>query len=168
MGNDENFPPPYDALPDPLKQTILRTYREKTTDNSYFGWELGFKGVNSKSTIADLLKSLDSNGHLGVIKEVYNRCLILPSLWPQIRDILGIWTYEAGAQVSQGFNFTCDAPDMALKLMRSTNLFCEDDPTTAVHGPRDCFRELIKAGPGLHVCIVRLAIVTEQKATLGV
>ena len=62
-----------------------------------------------------------------------------------------------GHNISQGFNFLCDKPDDLLKLLRGSSLFCEDDPTTTVHGPRDCFREIITAGSGLHVCVVRPA-----------
>ena len=149
------IPPPYDKLPEPLKATIRRTYNNKTKDNNNFAWEMGFKGVKEELTLGEVLKKLEDNGHLDVIKAIYNRSLVEPKLWPSIKEILNIWTYAAGNQISQGFNYTCDNPDMALVDMRATNKFCEDDPTTTVHGPRDCFRELITAGEGLHVCITR-------------
>jgi hypothetical protein len=151
----DHIPPPYDTLPEPLKATIRRTYNNKTKDNSNFAWEMGFKDVKEELTLGEVLKKLEDNGHLDVIKAVYNRSLIEPKLWPSIKEILNIWTYAGGNQISQGFNYTCDTPDTSLLDMRASNRFCEDNPSTTVHGPRDCFRELITAGEGLHVCITR-------------
>jgi hypothetical protein len=94
---------------------------------------------------------------LAVVRDVCARCAKESKLWPFIQTVIGPWTYAAGHNISQGFNFLCDKPDDLLKLLRGSSLFCEDDPTTTVHGPRDCFRELITAGSGLHVCVVRSA-----------
>lgn len=100
------------------------------------------------------LKALDDRGILDVIKAVYDRCLIYPAIWQHFETIFGGWTYPGGHNVSQGFNFTCSNPDAFVKTMRSPLApFCED--AFNVHGERDCFRELVKTGPGLHICITQ-------------
>jgi hypothetical protein len=92
---------------------------------------------------------------LGVIKEVFDRCISAEQkIWPQVKEIVGIgWTYKGGNQVSEGFVVTWHDPVAIRKIMRATKSFCED--SFNVHGEADCFREIIKEGPGLHVCIMR-------------
>src|SRR5262249_37467162 len=104
-------------------------------------------------TIPDLLKAMDARGDLGVLKDIEFRCRTQPGLWARIRNVLGVWDYAGGNQVSQGFGFTCDDPDAMKTLVKSSSKFCEDPVN--VHGPRDTYRELITAGPGLHVCITQ-------------
>ena len=141
---DPALPATYDKLPDPLKQTLAKSHREYVK-----GWP--------GRLFAEYINDLDAGGHLAVIRDVYARCAKESKLWPFIQTVIGPWTYAAGHNISQGFNFLCDKPDDLLKLLRGSSLFCEDDPTTTVHGPRDCFREIITAGSGLHVCVVRPA-----------
>lgn len=151
-----DFDAPYDTLTDALKETIRRTHREKSKSNANFAWQLGFVGAHEQLTIPELLKAMDKRGDLAVLKDVEYRCsLRLKTLWPCIRNVLGVWNYAAGHQVSQGFNFTSDDPDAMQALVKGSTLFCED--ATNVHGPRDCYREIIKSGPGLHVCITQKA-----------
>ena len=138
------LPETYNKLPDPLKQTLAKSHQEYVK-----GWP--------GRPFVDYVNDLDAGGHLAVIRDVYARCMKEPRLWPFIQAIIGPWTYAAGHNISQGFNFLCDKPDDLLKALRGSSLFCEDDPTTTVHGPRDCFRELITGGSGLHVCVVRPA-----------
>lgn len=139
---DPALPARYNRLPDPLKQTLAISHQEYVK-----GWP--------GRPFADYVNDLEAGGHLAVVDDVYARCAKDAKLWPFIRAIIGPWTYAAGHNISQGFNFLCDTPDDLLKLLRGSPLFCEDDPATTVHGPRDCFRELITAGSGLHVCVVR-------------
>jgi hypothetical protein len=141
---DPTLPATYNNLPDPLKQTLVKSHQEYVK-----GWP--------GRLFVDYINDLDSGGHLAVISAVYGRCAKEAKLWPFIQAIIGPWTYPAGHNISQGFNFLCDKPDDLLKLLRGSAQFCEDDPTTTVHGPRDCFREIITAGAGLHVCVVRTA-----------
>ena len=169
-----DLPSPYDTLPDGLKTVILTTYNEDTVDNDNFAWELGFSAKKEKVelTLQQLLDRMREHGRLDVLKDIYNRCAILPGLWGCIRTITGIWTYPQGAEISQGFNFTCADADRLKTLMeasarvpnsricapgQSPAKFCRDDATFTAHGDRDCYRELIKAGPGLHVCVTRKA-----------
>lgn len=139
---DPVLPASYESLPAALKQTMVKSHQEYVK-----GWP--------GRLFADYINDLDAGGHLAVISAIYTRCGKEAKLWPFIQTIIGPWTYDAGHQISQGFNFLCDKPDDLLKLLRGSVLFCEDDPTTTVHGPRDCFRELITSGPGLHVCVVQ-------------
>lgn len=139
---DPVLPAAYNNLPASLKQTLVQSHQEYVK-----GWP--------GRLFVDYINDLDTGGHLTVISAVYARCGKDPKLWPFIQAIIGPWNYAQGHQISQGFNFLCDKPDDLLKLLRGSSLFCEDDPTTTVHGPRDCFRELITSGPGLHVCVVR-------------
>jgi hypothetical protein len=149
-----DFPPPYDLLPVSLQDTIRRTHREKNGNNANFGWQLGFKGVHNRMTIPELLKAMEARGDLQVIKNVHARCVAaLPKLWDGVRNILGVWDYLGGANVSQGFDMTCDDPNALQALVKASTHFCEDPVN--VHGPRDTYRELIKSGPGLHVCITQ-------------
>jgi hypothetical protein len=150
-----DFDPPYDTLSDALKATIRRTYDEKSTKNANFGWQLGFFDVHNKMTIADLLKAMDTRGDLAVLKDIEFRCRCQPGLWAGIRNVLGVWDYAGGHQVSEGFNFTCDDPDALQTLVAGSTKFCKDKFN--VHGPRVSFREMITAGPGLHVCITEKA-----------
>lgn len=141
---DPALPETYHKLPDPLKQTLAKSHQEYVK-----GWP--------GRPFADYINDLDSGGHLAVIRDVHARCTKEPKLWPFLQAVIGPWTYAAGHNISQGFNFLCDKPDELLKALRGSSFFCEDDPTTTVHGPRDCFRELISGGSGLHVCVVRPA-----------
>ncbi len=134
------LPAPYDKLPLPLQNTLVRSHIEA---------EKGWKGLS----LQDYLKMRNDDGILEVIKAVYNRCLICPSLWGHIESIVGGWTYPAGQDISQGFNFNCANPDALLTVLKSSDKFCQDG--TNCHGPRDSFRELVKAGSGLHVCVVQ-------------
>jgi hypothetical protein len=159
---EPDFPAPYDTLPQALKDTIRRTHKEKTEANDNFAWELGFKKSHIKLTLPELLKKLEDNGHLAVLKDVYKRCEKFSGLWGRIRCIFGIWTYAAGNEISQGFHFSCDDPDAFLKAMQTETkkpkeTFCQDDASFTAHGDRDCFREIITSGPGLHVCVTRTA-----------
>jgi len=146
-----DFDPPYDTLSEALKTTIRRTHSEKTKKNANFGWQLGIVDNKIEMTSPEMLKAIDKRGDLAVLKDVELRCRALPGLWTHIRNVLGVWDYAAGHQVSQGFNFTCDNPDAMQTLVKASTKFCEDKFN--VHGPRDSFREIITAGPGLHVCI---------------
>jgi hypothetical protein len=167
-----DFPPPYDSLPDGLKTVILTTYQEDTVDNDNFAWELGFghKKEKIELSLPQLLDRMRDHGRLDVLKAVHSRCSVLPGLWSCIRTITGIWTYPEGGEISQGFNFTCANADRLKDLMESSvrvpngricapgqspAKFCRDDPTYTAHDDRDCYRELIKSGPGLHVCVTR-------------
>jgi hypothetical protein len=150
-----DFDPPYDTLSDALKATIRRTHGEKSTKNANFGWQLGFVDNHIKLTIPELLKAMDARGDLAVLKDIEFRCRTEPGLWARVRNVLGVWDYAAGHQVSQGFNFTCDDPDAMQTQVKGSLKFCQDKFN--VHGPRISFRELITAGPGLHVCITETA-----------
>ena len=61
----------------------------------------------------------------------------------------------AGNDISQGFEFNCIKPDSLLAALKSSDQFCQDGSNC--HGPRDTFRELVKSGSGLHVCVVQAA-----------
>jgi hypothetical protein len=128
-------------LPPLVKDTLVR---------SHVIYEKGWPGISFDG----YLGNLENDGILPVILAVYNRCLIYPSIWQNIDTIFGGWTFAGGHGVSQGFNFNCSNPDAFLKLMRNPLApFCED--LFNVHGERDSFRELVKTGPGLHVCITQ-------------
>jgi hypothetical protein len=130
-----------DPLPALLTETLVRSHVE---------FEKGWKGISFDGYI----KVITDNGILPVIQAVYERCLIYPSIWQHIDSIFGGWTYPGGSNVSQGFNFICSNPDAFLGAMRSPLApFCED--IFNVHGERDCFREIVKTGCGLHVCITQ-------------
>jgi len=149
------FPPPYDALPEPLRQTIWDTYQGKSDKNPYFAWDLGFTNNHIRLTLEQLLKAMDAAGRLKVLKEIHARFGILPAVWSQIKAIYDIWDYPGGQDVSQGFSCELKDADGLLTLLRSSaaaGKFCEDG--VSAHRPCDTFREIIKAGPGLHVCIV--------------
>jgi hypothetical protein len=135
-----SLPAPYDSLPADLQETLIRSHVE---------YEKGWKGLS----LADYLKMRNDDGILDVIKAVYNRCSVLPGLWGHIDSIVGGWTYAGGNEISQGFNFNCAKPDPLLNLLKVSGSFCQDGVNC--HGPRDTFRELIKSGPGLHVCVVQ-------------
>lgn len=137
------LPVPYDSLPGDLQETLVRSHVE---------FEKGWKGI----TLLDYLKLVDKNGILDVVKQVHARCSKASSaLWGHLDCIVGGWTYEAGQQISQGFNFTTKNADAMLSFMKGLTTFCQDGVNC--HGPRDTFRELITAGPGLHVCITQTA-----------
>lgn len=133
------LPAPFDQMPADLQETLQRSHVEATK-----GWanlELDF-----------YLNDLQKYGHLDVIKAVYGRCQRYPRIWAFIDCIIGPWTLAGGDNISMGFRFKCAKPDDLLKLMRDGSApFCED--LFNVHGPRDTFREIIKQGPGLHVCV---------------
>lgn len=166
------------TLPEPVWQTLLRSYDKKTPANWNLCQALGYHGVDERPgvTVNDMVDRLDKNGVLGVILRVYARIenptesRSFPGIWSNIDVILNGWDVVAGKGVSEGFAY------VAKNRMNMSNLFrligpsslgplrgsgpyagyfCEDDPSTTVHGDRDCFREMIKMGPGLHVCVAR-------------
>ncbi|MGB2682930.1 MAG: hypothetical protein WBE39_16650 [Candidatus Competibacter sp.] len=139
---DPALPETYNQLPDPLKQTLVTSHQEYVK-----GWP--------GRPFADYINDLEAGGYLAVISAVHTRCAKDAKLWPFIQTVIGPWNYAQGHDISQGFNFLCDQPEALLKHLRGSSLFCEDDPSTTVHGPRDCFREIVTAGSGLHVCVVR-------------
>ena len=137
------LPAPFDQMPVDLQETLARSHAEATK---------GWKGLELDFYLNDLQKC----GFLDVIKAVYGRCMKYPRIWTFIDCIIGPWTLEGGHNVSMGFHFRCAKPNDFLNLMRDTAApFCED--IFNVHGPRDTFREIIKQGPGLHVCITQPA-----------
>lgn len=134
------LPAPYDSLPLPLQETLQRSHIE---------FEKGWKGIS----LADYLEDRKKVGILDVVKAVYERCKVFAGLWGHIDCVIGGWTYPGGNNISQGFNFNCSNPDVLITLLKASNNFCQDGANC--HGPRDTFRELIKSGPGLHVCVVQ-------------
>lgn len=136
------LPAPYDTLPLALQETLVRSHVEA---------EKGWKGLS----LADYLKMRKDEGTLDVIKEVYDRCMAVTGLWSFVDNIVGPWTYPAGHNISQGFSFNCSKPEGLLDLLKASSKFCQD--AVNCHGPRDTFRELIKSGPGLHVCVTQAA-----------
>lgn len=135
-----DLPVPYNTLPGALQQTLIQSHKIA---------EKEWKGL----TLEDYLKMRDNDGKLAVFKAVYNRCVVLSTLWSFIDSIEGGWTYPAGHDVSQGFNFNCSNPDALLKTLKASDKFCQDGVNC--HGPRDSFREIITSGEGLHVCVVQ-------------
>jgi hypothetical protein len=124
-----------------LRQTLVRSHLE---------FEKGWPGIS----FDDYLDVLKARGHLAVIQAVYDRCIVSPKIWDHIDSIKGGWTYPAGNEISQGFNFICKDPAALRTLMNASTKFCKDGANC--HGPRDTYRELITAGPGLHVCITQV------------
>lgn len=135
------LPAPYDSLPLPLQETLQRSHVEYEKEC--------WKGIS----LADYLDHRTKDGILDVVKAVYERCKILTGLWGHIDCVKGGWTYPGGANISQGFDFNCKNPEALLTLLKKSADFCQDGVNC--HGPRDTFRELIKKGPGLHVCVVQ-------------
>ena len=95
---DPALPETYNKLPDPLKQTLAKSHQEYVK-----GWP--------GRPFAEYINDLDAGGHLAVIRDVYARCAKESKLWPVIQTVIGPWTYAAGHNISQGFNFLCDKPD---------------------------------------------------------
>lgn len=154
------------TLPEPLWQAILRSYDDKSLSNRNLAWTLGFVGVDNRSTLdaAALLTQMDGNGDMQNLMLVYNRFdnktggRAFPDAWDNIAAILNTWDLKAGHGVSTGMKCRLKDRDAVRTMVRSgkyTTWFCEDNPTTAVHGDRDCFREIIKVGRGLHLCVAR-------------
>jgi hypothetical protein len=153
---DETIPASYSAWPTPLLETIKRSYRERNSTN----WNLnnGFPGAESPKT-RSLAKVLDDIGPvlLEVIKNVYNRTLAVPAIWPHVRSIREIWKTS-----SEGFMFNCDDPRTFETLLKNSDKFCADlSAGQAMHQKnewsqnRQCYREMGVVGkPGLHICIV--------------
>jgi hypothetical protein len=106
-------------------------------------------------SLETLLENLERGGEMATLRDVYQRCTVFPGLWNHVHEILNSWDRVAGNQVSYGFKFTCRDPEAFRRDMRARRTFCED--SVAVHGDADCFRELIRTGPGLHVCVTRPA-----------
>jgi len=131
----------------------ITPYLERVLMASHQRFEKGWPGISFEEYIMLLI----NDRHYKVIKEIEQRCWGT-KVWSYIDCIYGPWTYEAGKDISQGFDFICKNPDELLNLLRNSKLFCEDSPTWSQHGARDCFRELIKAGPGLHICIAQKGV----------
>lgn len=165
-------PPGYEYLPQPLLETLWRSYEEKTADNHNLANSMGFapgaktaKDMSFKEAL-DGLNKPDAKGDtlLGVATAIYRRCTREPSLWQKIHAIRNIWTYTAGNNVSQGMVWTAKDPDGAMTLANTSPYFCTDSLAMSIDHQKDaqkrwclrtCYREVVPAGTeGLHVCIV--------------
>ena len=171
MANVE-APAGYEHLPQPLLETLRRSYDEKTPDNQNLANSMGFapgaktaKDMSFKEAL-DGLNIRDPKGDtlLGVVTAIHRRCAKEPSLWQKIHAIRNVWTYTAGNNVSQGMVWTAKDPDGAMTLAKASPYFCTDSPLMAVDHQMDglkrwclrtCYREIVPAGTeGLHVCVV--------------
>jgi hypothetical protein len=147
--SDQALPATFTSAPANFQNTLRR---------SHVVFEKGWPGITFEDY---LIKILEHDGTLSVVRDVFNRVQgVYPTIWDYIDVLYFPWTYPMGSQVSEGFTFDCSKPDDLLTMMRFACVpgrkFCED--WMSVHGPRDCFREIITAtGPGLHVCVTQPA-----------
>jgi hypothetical protein len=171
MANVE-APAGYEHLPQPLLETLRRSYDEKTPGNQNLANSMGYapgaktaKDMSFKEAL-DGLKIADEKGDtlLGVVTAIYNRCSKEPVLWQKIHAIRNIWTYDVGNNVSQGMLWTSRDPDGAMSLAKASLHFCTDSLPMSLDHQKDsskrwclrtCYREIVPAGTeGLHVCVV--------------
>lgn len=143
---------------------------DATIPNSYLGlhWPDTFWEVEKRSylyslkdwkrTFSDYLDDKKRSGLLAVDKAIYDRLMaILPYVWSNIAAIGIGWTYAGGRGISQGFECLFLNPRGVWSELYSNSMkevhawFCRDAITE--HGPRDCFREIVNTGSGLHVCV---------------
>jgi hypothetical protein len=169
---DDQVPPEYAYLPQPVVTTLRRSYDEKAPDNYNLANSMGFapgaktaKDMSFKEAL-DGLNKPDQNGDtlLGVVTAIYKRCSKEPALWQKIHAIRNIWTYHAGNYVSQGMIWTAKDPDGAMSIAKASQYFCMDSLAMSADHQKDskkrwclrsCYRELVPSGTeGLHVCVV--------------
>jgi hypothetical protein len=172
------FGPPLSQLPEDI-QTVIR----RSNDAKVPGVDLltPFLATNDGRLSAAELTKRFAGGHsvrIPVLTELYARMRPF-NIWPNIKIIhevyigenrssLGIFCepFDHDAFLRQMFRLTegipiPPTPFGGITLPLDDSKFCKD--LINVHGQRDSFREIVKQGPGLHICIAKPAV----RSTLG-
>jgi hypothetical protein len=157
-GDTSGFEPPLSVLPDDLQQAIRRSNAAKTPgDLRLFPFIRNDLGPQSDK---DLSKGFaDNPNELAALGHVYARMKPF-DIFQTVKEIFNVFSGAASGFFCEPFNYTTlTAWMMHLTLDPKASGPLRDSPfcrdTFNVHGPRDCFREIVRSGAGLHICITQ-------------
>ncbi|GAC1625097.1 MAG: hypothetical protein NVS4B9_16590 [Ktedonobacteraceae bacterium] len=149
---------PYASLPADLVTTINRSFNERVQKaaNSEHNLDNGFCWGNCQpATVWDALNNYGV-ADINTLVEIYQRA---GGAWQYIDTIQNVWTGS-----SRGFLFTCKKQaGLIAYIKRSSNLCKDSDVGQSEHqkpSPKDCWREVVAGGLGLHFCLDRGGSVT--------
>lgn len=141
---------PYAAMPAPLRETLCRSYAahvagtNRYLDNAFWG--------GPPRDFEAALRSFDAPA-FSAVRQVYDRAAAVPSLWGFIQYVHNAWASD-----SLGFTFTCPSKPALRTFLDASPSFCRDIPLMQSDhqscGPAQCWREVVNAGPGLHICLI--------------
>jgi hypothetical protein len=160
-GRASGFEGPLAVLPDDLQEAIRRSNSNKTPDDlRLYPFIRNDLGPQSDKDLSQGF--LDWPDELGILASVYARMRRF-DIFQTVKEIFN--TYRGPGSKGfycEPFNYTTLATWMshwtwdpkASGPVRDS-AFCRD--AYNVHGERDCFREIVAVGPGLHICITQPA-----------
>jgi hypothetical protein len=175
------FGPPLSDLSEDIQAVIRRSNDAKVPGVDLL---IPFLEKNDAPLSADALTKRFAGGHsvrIPVLTGLHVRMAPF-SLWPNIRIIrevyigrnassLGIFCepFDHDAFLRQMVRLTEGVeslPPAGIAVPITDSKFCKD--MFNVHGERDSFREIVKQGPGLHICIARPAVRSKLSCDLHV
>ncbi|HEY7425978.1 MAG TPA: hypothetical protein VH682_17240 [Gemmataceae bacterium] len=168
--DDEPFVPPLSEFPADMQATIRRSNDAKKPDDLIL---YPFVDKHEGSLPAKELSArfgLPKHKRVKeILFEVHTRMKPF-DIWRNIRIITSVgqytgayglycWPFDFDAFLAQMTALTKGSggppTPYGAQLPIQNSKFCRD--TFNVHGPRDSFREIVKEGPGLHICITQPA-----------
>jgi hypothetical protein len=156
------FEAPLSDLPDDLQEVIRRSNAGKVAnkDLTLFPFVAGHEGPLSGKELSK--RFADNKSSMDVLVAVHKRMKPF-GIFAHIKHLLNEFTGVG----SKGFRCEPHNHDLFLTRMKQLTVgktvddrlrdaaFCQDKFN--VHGPRDSFREIVKSGEGLHICITQPA-----------
>lgn len=166
----DSFGPPLSGLPQDVQDTVRRTNDAKRPDLFLlFPFLAKHEGPLSA---ADLSARFAANSSATEILRDLSARMRPFDIWKNIRIIVNVYT-GVGSRglfcepfdhntflvqmdaLTKGPRIGPDPNVVPLQFPLTDSKFCRDGFN--VHGPRDSFREIVKQGPGLHICITQPA-----------
>jgi len=166
------FSPPLSDLPADIQAAVRRSNDAKKPNELML---FPFVAAHESSlSAADLSARFGGSNASATAKLLELHTRMKPfDIWKNIRLIINVYQgtgsrgifcepFDHNAFLAQMTSLTTGprvGPDpnvVPLSIPLSDSKFCRD--RFNVHGPRDSFREMVKQGPGLHICIAQPAV----------
>jgi hypothetical protein len=161
------------TLPTDMQETIRRSNAAKLPNKlMLFPFIAGHEGALPENELSARIADPGNAGSKAKLLELHTRMRPF-DIWKNIRIISSIYQgtgsrgifcepFDHDAFLRQMFALTTGpriSPDpnvVPVSVPLSDSKFCKD--AFNVHGERDSFREIVKQGPGLHICIAKPAV----------
>ena len=176
------FEPPLSNLPEDMQAAIRRSNDAKVAGKlMLFPFVAAHEGPLTAKELSARFGSANeaAQGHLVAL---YNRMKPF-DIWKNVRIIVSVYRgtgsrgifcepFSHDAFLAQmtllttGPRISPDPNVVPVSVPLSDSKFCRD--MFNVHGPRDSFREMVKQGPGLHICITQPAERANQACDLHI
>ena len=178
----EPFEPPLSNLPEDMQAAIRRSNDAKVAGKlMLFPFVAAHEGPLSAKELSARFGSANDTAQ-GHLLALYNRMKPF-DIWKNVRIIVNVYRGTGSRGIfCEPFNHDAFLAQMTLlttgprispdpnvvpvSVPLSDSKFCRD--MFNVHGPRDSFREMVKQGPGLHICITQPAERANQACDLHI